>query len=240
MNRDVTVCASLLLYFFFACSRRSRPPLARKTSSYFVCLCILLFIMIICWLAAGIWSSIAYECRPTITAVAIFSLMMEKRWRAAKQKRQFIMHRHNSPAHILGSQKLYATGGARKQGRNWKKSRGKGGGYSNNTYTVLQCRSQVYTLYFYYTLHTFRLLSRAGAVFTLLGRRFFQKRFNLWSVIARSLFLSPFHRYTLSEVLVGNHLRIILTYTHSTSISGHCYITGFSSSRTIIPFNTAL
>lgn len=37
---------------------------------------------------------------------------------SCKTKRQFIMHRHNSPAHILGSQKLYATGGARKQGRN--------------------------------------------------------------------------------------------------------------------------
>lgn len=51
-------------------------------------------------------------------------------------------------------------------------------------------QKQVYTLYSYYTLHTFILLSRTGPVFTLLGRRFFQNAF-IYEASLLEVFLFP-------------------------------------------------
>lgn len=130
-RRCVKMWLYVLHYFtsFLARAWRSWPPLA-ETSSYFVCLRILLFI--ICWLAAGIWSSIAYECRLTITAVAIFRWWWECDDELQNEKDN-VSCTGTKALHaywVVKSYMLLAAHGSK------AKSRGKGGGYSN-TYIVL-------------------------------------------------------------------------------------------------------
>lgn len=110
MNRDVSVmCFIIFLFFLHAVDGHGRR--ARKTSSYFV-FCLMHFIIYHGNLIIDSLRMPAYD-----HSSGHLSLMMGMRWRAAKRKRQFIMHRHKSPAHILVGQKQYAAGGARNRSK---------------------------------------------------------------------------------------------------------------------------